>query len=208
MLSIAVTTLIPELTGLSACALPVTSPTRPSGSVSDAITDRWMSSLAVNPLERTLLKAARALCIPDFSADVPVETHLKTLKAAILVVVMAPMVVLASPRGTMEAIGATTKGAGSDVAQAAVTPPTPDAPPAAVPPAAPAGATPASASPAALVTTKVPSKAEPQDQQGFTIAADLDHWLGTGTFYNASATASRNLGGIPPADEVPLEFPL
>ena len=114
---------------------------------------------------------------------------MRTLKAAVLLTVMAPMMAQAAPSHELVKLII-----GSPIADTTTPPaPAPSTPGAPVPaPVVPAPAA-APAAPTTTATTVAGSATLEQKQaasQGFSISIDLDHMLGTGTFYNPNLYAS------------------
>ncbi len=108
---------------------------------------------------------------------------MKTLKAALLLVVMAPTLALATPRAGTLGVVESFQPIPSVAHEEGVTT-NPTAAPNPIAAQAPAASAPG-AGPAATTSTSITaSEAAKEAATGFTLSADLDHWLGTGTFVN------------------------
>lgn len=108
---------------------------------------------------------------------------MKTLKAAVLVVVTVPMVALAmTPRdGTLGLVQSSQPSVAIETGGGVTTNPTVAPAPAPIASSSESSSTATSATASTSITA---SEAVKEAQTGLTIGADLDHWLGTGTFVN------------------------
>jgi hypothetical protein len=104
------------------------------------------------------------------------------VKTAILVLVMAPMVAMASRVATADLADSSLPKQKPSAAHEEGITTNPTVAPAPAPAAAPA-ASPTGSNPTATTTASSGAPAE-KDKQGLSVEVDLDHWLGTGTFYN------------------------